>query len=296
MLIQSEKPARMLYTSAAGIYPRAPLPLLSIAREDALFLRRLLAKGDVKIALDVQNTFDLPPVKERNVIADLPGSNPDEIVLLGAHFDSWDPAQGAKDNGTGVAEVLEIARIMKSLGIKPKATIRFAFFSGEEQACLGSRAYVETHKDQLDHHRAVLITDDGAQKPLGFLLHGRTDLEAPAKRLLSGLTALGAGSISSAGDLSSDDQSFVVVGVPTLSLSVEQGDYDNQHHTIIDTLDKVDPPTLAMDTAVLSIAAYAIANTDQPLGQRLTSQEVTDLLKRTGQAEYVELDYGRREK
>jgi len=296
MLIQSEKPARMLYTSAAGIYPRAPLPLLSVAREDALFLRRLLAKGDVKIALDVQNTFDLPPVKERNVIADLPGSNPDEIVLLGAHFDSWDPAQGAKDNGTGVAEVLEIARIMKSLGIKPKATIRFAFFSGEEQACLGSRAYVETHKDQLDHHRAVLITDDGAQKPLGFLLHGRTDLEAPAKRLLSGLTALGAGSISSAGDLSSDDQSFVVVGVPTLSLSVEQGDYDNQHHTIIDTLDKVDPPTLAMDTAVLSIAAYAIANTDQPLGQRLTSQEVTDMLKRTGQAEYVELDYGRREK
>ncbi len=98
------------------------------------------------------------------------------------------------------------------------------------------------------------------------------------------------------GDLSSDDQSFVVVGVPTLSLSVEPGDYDNQHHTITDTLDKVDPQMLAMDTAVLAVAAYAIANADQGLGRRLTSSEVDDLLKKTGQAEYVELDYGRREK
>ena len=155
---------------------------------------------------------------------------------------------------------------------------------------------MESHKDQLDRHRAVLITDDGAQRPLGFLLHGRTDLEVPAKRLLSDLAALGAGAISSAGDLSSDDQSFVVVGVPTLSLSVEPGDYDNQHHTITDTLDKVDPQMLAMDTAVLAVAAYSIANADQGLGRRLTSAEVDDLLKKTGQAEYVELDYGRREK
>jgi hypothetical protein len=296
MLIQSEKPDRMLYTSAAGIYPRAPLPLLSIAKEDALFVLRLLKKGDVRIELDVHNSFDLPPVKERNVIAEIPGTNPDQVVLLGAHFDSWDPAQGAKDNGSGVAEVLEIARILKSLGLKPKATIRFAFFSGEEQACLGSRAYVEAHKDQLDRHRAVLITDDGAQRPLGFLLHGRTDIEEPTKRSLSALTALGADAISSAGDLSSDDQSFVVVGVPTLSLSVEPGDYDNQHHTITDTLDKVDLQMLALDTAVLAVAAYAIANADQGLGRRLTSQEVDELLKRTGQAEYVELDYGRQEK
>ena len=295
MLIQSEKPDRMLYTSAAGIYPRAPLPLLSVAREDALFLLRLLKKGEVKVALDVQNSFDLTPAKERNVIAEIPGTHPDQIVLLGAHFDSWDPAQGAKDNGSGVAEILEIARILKSLGVKPKATIRFAFFSGEEQACLGSRAYVDAYKDQLDRHRAVLITDDGAQRPLGFVLHGRTDLEGPARRVLSPLAALSANAISAAGDLTSDDESFVVLGVPTLSLAVEPGDYDTQHHTITDTLDKVDPQMLALDTAVLAVAAYQIANTDQPLARRWTAQEVTDLLKRTGQAEYVELDYGRRE-
>lgn len=77
---------------------------------------------------------------------------------------------------------------------------------------------------------------------------------------------------------------------------MEQGDYDNQHHTIIDTLDKIDPQMLAMDTAVLAIAAYAIANADQPLGRRFSPQEVDELLKKTGQAEYVELDYGKRGK
>ena len=295
MMIQSEKPDRMLYTSAAGIYPRAPLPLLSVAREDALFLQRLLAKGEVRIELDIQNTLNPHPAHERNVAAELPGTNPAEIVLLGAHFDSWEPAQGARDNGAGVAELLEVARILKSLGVKARSTIRFAFFSGEEQACLGSRAYVDAHKSELDRHRAVLITDDGPQIPLGFVLHGRSDLQASTKQILLSLDRLGAGSVSAGGDLSSDDQSFVVAGVPTLSLDVVQDNYDTQHHTITDTFDKIDPRTLSLDTAVLAVAAYSIANADQPLGRRFTSTEVNDLLKKTHQLEYVELDYGRRD-
>jgi carboxypeptidase Q len=291
MLIQSEKADRMLYTSAAGIYPGAPLPTLSVAKEDAFFLRRLLAKGDVRLRLDVQDVLDPHPVKERNVIAEIPGTNPDEIVLLAAHFDSWDAAQGANDNGSGVAAILEAARILKSLGVNPRSTIRFVFFSGEEQACLGSRAYVESHKDQLDHHRAALIMDDGAQTPLGFLLHGRNDLEVQAKHQLASLIPLGAGQILPGGDLSSDDQSFVVAGVPALSLSVVEGDYDSRHHTITDTFDRIDARGLAMDTAVMALAAYSLANAEQSLGRRLTPQEVNDLLKKTGQAEYVALDY-----
>jgi carboxypeptidase Q len=291
MLIPSEKPDRMLYTSAAGLYPRAALPILSVAKEDTLFLRRLLAKGGVKIGLDVQNTFDEHPAKERNVIADLPGSSPEEVVLLGAHFDSWDPAQGADDNGSGVAAVLEAARILKSLAVKPKATIRFAFFSGEEQACLGSRAYVEAHKAQLDRLWAALIMDNGALLPTGFSLHGREDLEAPLTQRLARLRAIGAGSIATGGDLYSDDETFVVAGVPALSLEVVASDYDNRHHTIIDTFDKIDPRALALDTAALALAAYSIASADQPPGPRLSPQEVDSLLKKTGQAEYVDLDF-----
>ena len=296
MLIPSEKPDRMLYTSAAGLYPRAPLPIVSVAKEDTLFLRRLLAKGNVRIGLDIQNSFDErlaggQPAKERNVIADLPGSSPQDVVLVGAHFDSWDPAQGADDNGSGVAAVLEAARILKSLGVKPKATIRFAFFSGEEQACLGSRAYVETHKQELDHLWAALIMDNGALAPTGFSLHGRDDLETPLKQRLAGLSAIGAGSVVSGGDLYSDDETFVVAGVPALSLEVVASDYDNRHHTIIDTFDKIDPRSLALDTAALALASYFIADVDQAPGRRLSAAEVDELLKRTGQAEYVDLDY-----
>jgi hypothetical protein len=90
MLIPSDKPHRMVYTSAFGFYPRAPLPVISVAKEDSLLLRRSSsAKGAVKVALDVRNAFDTSPYQERNVIADLPGSAPGgEIVLIGAHFDS----------------------------------------------------------------------------------------------------------------------------------------------------------------------------------------------------------------
>ncbi|HLB93331.1 MAG TPA: M20/M25/M40 family metallo-hydrolase [Terriglobales bacterium] len=297
MLIPSEKPDRMLYTSAAGIYPRAPLPMLSVAKEDTLFLRRLLAKGEVKIGLDIQNTFSdysiTRPINERNVIADIPGSDPNAVVLLGAHFDSWDPAQGADDNGTGIAMVLEAARILKSLNVKPKATIRFAFFSGEEQACLGSRAYVDAHKNQLDHLWAALITDNGALMPTGFSLHGRDDLRVPLQRELAGLAPLGAATIVTEGDLYSDDETFVVEGVPALSLEVVPSDYDNRHHTIIDTFDKIDPRSLSLDTAVLALASYEIAASDHPPGRRFSPREVDTLLKKTGQADYVDLDFKR---
>src|SRR5262245_44539962 len=107
MFIVSDKPDRMVYTSAFGFYPRAPLPVLSIASEDAAFLRRLLQKGQVKIRLEGQSSFAAGPGTERNVVADLVGEDAREMVLMTAHFDDWDPAQGANDNGAGVAAILE---------------------------------------------------------------------------------------------------------------------------------------------------------------------------------------------
>jgi hypothetical protein len=292
MLIPSEKPDRMLYTSAAGLYPRAPLPVLSVAKEDALLLRRLLARSsEVKLALDVQNTFKPGPVKERNVVADIPGSDPRASVLLGAHFDSWEPAQGATDNGAGVAAVLDAARILRSLGVKPRATLRFVFFSGEEQACLGSRAWADAHAAELDQLWAVLIMDGEPQAPLGFTLHGRDDLTAAIRQRLAPLAGMGAAAVDPGGDLVSDDQTFVVYGVPALSLKVADSDADVRHHTVVDTFDKIDPRWLALDTAVLALAGWSLANAEQPPGRRLPPVEVKKLLEKTGQAEYVGLDY-----
>jgi carboxypeptidase Q len=291
MFIVSDKPDRMVYTSAFGFYPRAPLPVLSIASEDAAFLRRLQAKGQVKIRLDVQNSFAASPGTERNVVADLPGDDTREMVLLTAHFDDWDPAQGANDNGAGVAVVLEAARIFKRLGIRPKHTIRFVFFSGEEQLSNGSRAYIDRHQAELDSIRAVFNIDCGAHPPLGFKIHGRTDLEQPSRKLLEPLAALGAGRISLEADFDSDQETFIVAGVPIYSLYVEPQDYDARHHTIIDTFERVDPMMVKLETAVMAVAAYSLANADKRPGPRINPAEVQELLKRTGLLPLYKLEY-----
>jgi len=292
MFIVSDKPDRMLYTSAFLVYPRGPLPIISIANEDAAFLRRLLVHGPVTIRLNVQNSFSSGPVPERNVVAELPGSDPSGMVLLTAHFDSWDPAQGANDNGAGVATVLEAARILKMLNVKPKHTIRFVFFSGEEQSDLGSRAYVQRHKAELDKIWAVFNTDAGAQSPLGLKLYGRADLEASTKKLLAPLAPLNANRTFLDADFDSDEESFMVVGVPAYSLAVEEGDYHVRHHTIVDTFERIDPKMLALHTAVLATLGYTFANADEAPGKRLSAPEVGELLRRTGLEQLYKLDYG----
>jgi Iap family predicted aminopeptidase len=279
MMIISDKPDRMLYTSAYLFYPRGPLPSLSIAAEDAALLRRLMTHGEVKIRLNVQNSFG-GPAKERNVVADLPGEDASALILLTAHFDSWDPAQAANDNGCGVAMVLESARILKSMGIRPKHTIRFVFFSGEEQSDLGSRAYVEQHQAELDHTWAAVNTDSGAQAPLGLQLYGREDLVPATRVLLAPLASLGINQISTNADFESDEESFMAAGVPVYSLLVEHGDYDFRHHTIIDTFEHIDPRALALDTAVMAITGYQLAQADQAPGRRLTHAEVLELMRR----------------
>jgi hypothetical protein len=292
MLIPSDKPGRMLYTSAFGFYPRGPLPVVSVAKEDALLLRRLLAKGPVRLTLDVRNAFDTSPYRERNVIADLRGASADEIILLGAHYDSWDAAEGADDDGSGVAALLEAARILASLGTQPRRTIRFAFFSGEEEGCLGSRAYVSAHQGEPDTHRAVLVMDSGAGAPRGLELHGRTDLEAPVRGLLSSLASLGATATTLEASFDRDHAPFMVVGVPAMTLWVEPGEYDAHHHTVTDTFDKIDQRLLALDTAVVGILAWRLANTVEPIGRRLDPAEAEALLGRAGVAGTWRMLYG----
>jgi carboxypeptidase Q len=291
MFIVSDKPDRMVYTSAFGFYPRGPLPIISIASEDAALLRRLLAKGPVKVRLDIQNSFGSSPGRERNVVADIEGADASEMVLLTAHFDSWDPAQGANDNGAGVASVLEAARILKALKVRPKHTIRFVFFSGEEQLANGSRAYVEQHKGELNKIRAVINTDAGAQAPLGLQLNGRQDLEAATKKLLKPLGPLGADGVYMDADFDSDHESFMVVGVPAYSLRVERGDYDVRHHTIVDTFERIDPSMLGIHTAVMAVIGYQFANADERPGRRLSPVEVVELLKRAGLEPLYRLEY-----
>jgi carboxypeptidase Q len=283
MLLPSDKPGRMVYTSAFGFYPRGPLPVVSVAAEDAALLRRLLARGPVRIALDIQNKLDTSPYKERNVVADLPGSDlKDEVVLLGAHLDSWDPAQGADDDGTGVAALVDAARILKSLGVKPRRTIRFAFFFGEEEACLGSRAYVTRHADELDRLRAVLVMDSGAGKPRGIETQGRTDAEAAVRSVLARTAPLGASEIKTEASFDRDNGPFMVAGVPAFTLWVDEGDYDVRHHTVQDTFEHVNLDYLARDTAIMAIAARALADAPAAPARRQSAAEAEEFMRKVG--------------
>jgi Zn-dependent M28 family amino/carboxypeptidase len=292
MLIPSDKPDRMVYTSAWGFYPRGPLPVLSIGKEDTFLLRRLLKTSPVRVALNVENSFDLGTTTERNVVADLPGTDPGQIVIVGAHFDSWDFAQGADDNGSGVSAVFEAARILKQLNLKPKCTIRFVFFSGEEQANLGSRSYIARHRDELDHVRAFMMMDEGARAPLGFSTQGREDLVTPVRRLLVPLAEFGASTVYTDADLESDNASFMTAGVPTLTLKVQPGDYDARHHAITDTFDNVDLRMLALDTAVMALSSYLVANFDAPIGRRWSTTEVRQFLDSRGLTNAQEIQFG----
>ena len=282
LIVPSDKPDRLLDIGCFGNYPAAAMPMLSMAKEDSLMVRRLLEQGGVRLSLEVTNTLDTTPAIERNVVAELKGTAlPDRVVLLGAHFDSWDTATGANDDGSGTAAILEAGRILKSLDIRGRRTIRLVFFSGEEQAILGSHAYVDAHGAELDRIDAVAIMDEGAGVPKGFRLHGRTDLEAALRAILQPLAGLDARGLSQEASFDQDHSYFVVAGVPALTLWVEPGAYETHHHAITDTIDKIDRRTLAVDTAVMATAALALADADT-VGARLTAAQRADLLSRTG--------------
>jgi carboxypeptidase Q len=282
LVVPSDKPDRLLDIGCFGNYPAAALPMLSIAREDSLMVRRLLEQGPVRLSLEVTNTLDTTPTVERNVVAELKGTAlPDRVVLLGAHFDSWDTATGANDDGSGTAAILEAGRILKSLDLRGRRTIRLVFFSGEEQAILGSHAYVDAHDAELDRIDAVAIMDEGAGVPKGFRLHGRTDLEPRLRQILQPLEGLDARGLSQEASFDQDHSYFVVAGVPALTLWVDPGAYETHHHAITDTIDKIDRRTLAIDTAVMATAALALADAEA-IGARLTPAERADLLARTG--------------
>src|SRR5258708_11281800 len=204
------------------------------------------------------------------------------VVLVWAQYDAWDPVKGENVIGAVVAVILEAARIFKLLGIQPRHRIRFVFFSGEDQLSTGSRAYIERHKAELDNTRAVFNIDSGAHPPLGFQIHGRKDNEAESKILLKPLAPLGAAGVFLDADFDSDQETFIVAGVPIYSLKVEPQDYDVRHHTIVDTYERVDARMVKLETAIMAGAAYSFANADHRPGRRLSPPEVPELLKRTG--------------
>jgi Zn-dependent M28 family amino/carboxypeptidase len=230
---------------------------------------RLRAAGEtVTLRADIANTLTLDTLRSENTIAEIRGTeHPEEVVLLGAHLDSWDLATGATDNGAGAIAVLEAARILAASKVRPARTIRFALFTGEEEGLMGSAAYAEAHANELGQYQVVLVLDNGTGRITGIALQGRRELHDAWASLLSPIAQLGPFSIRSANKGGTDHLSFLPYGVPAFNYDQTTLGYNHTHHSQVDTYDHVSPSDLAQAATVMAVNAYQWASADTLLAR-----------------------------
>jgi carboxypeptidase Q len=260
------------------------LPQAIVAREDALRLSRLIAAhpGKIRARFTMNNKIG-GPVEQENVVGEIRGyEKPDEVVLLGAHLDSWELGTGALDNGCNAAMVIEAARAIKATGLVPRRTIRFVLFSGEEEGMLGSWAYVKSHDAELDRIRAVVIFDSGVGRVTGYSLGGRHDMEDPVHEVLQPLVSWDVDRHTEDADIGTDNFDFLLQGVPTLVANQEVANYLQNYHAASDTLDKVDMRELKLNTVIATLTAWGLADHSTPFGKRQSRAEIEGVLKETG--------------
>jgi hypothetical protein len=248
--------------SLTSDYQPAKVAAAFVAREDYQELWRLLDAGaPVQMELNLQTSFSGKPVEVYNTVAEIRGTEkPDEVVILGAHLDSWDLGTGATDNGTGSMAVLEAARALQALGLKPKRTIRFVLFTGEEQGLNGSKSYVQAHKAELGKVSGVLVHDSGTGKVLTIGLMGNYNVRETMDRVLYPLAEpLGVLEPSLRTEGGTDHVPFDAAGVPGFWCVQEIADYEKMHHSQADVLEHVRWDDLTEGAQVLAVFAYNVA-------------------------------------
>lgn len=261
------------------------LPSVFMGHEHYSLLYRLASRTDgprPKIELDISNRFLEGPIAVNNVVGEIRGTDKaDEIVVVGGHIDSWDLAQGATDNATGTSIVLETARILIKSGFKPRRTIRFVLFSGEEQGLHGSKNYVEQHKDELPKITAALVHDTGTGKVVGIGLRHRPVLRPLLEKELASLKDIGLTDFQAAFIAGSDHASFDRAGVPGLMFWQENAGYRLSHHSQVDTVDRTLEPDLIQGAQVMAVSALRIANLNSalPRDKELSPREKMQLEK-----------------
>jgi carboxypeptidase Q len=251
-----------LMNMSGSPYAVSPLPNLVIAHEDFAQLARLIQNGVTpRFEAAVTNTVGTNPVQQFNTVAEIRGTEkPGQVVILGAHLDSWDLGTGTTDNGTGSMVVLEAARAIAQSGLKPKRTIRFILFSGEEQGLLGSAAYAARHAATADSIQAVLVIDNGTGMITGQALQGRNQDEQLWKDLLAPVASLGAKNVRQANKGGTDHLSFIPYGVPGWNFDQEGRGYGHTHHSQVDTFDHAVGSDLIQASAVMAATAFELAN------------------------------------
>ncbi|MEO8499614.1 MAG: M20/M25/M40 family metallo-hydrolase [Vicinamibacteria bacterium] len=244
----------------------AKIPTAAIPTEDADRFDRMSKRGQkitLRLKMDAHFLDDAPSA---NLVGEIRGAEkPDEIVLVGGHIDSWDPGTGAMDDGGGCVVTWEALRLLKTLGLKPKRTIRVVLFTNEENGSAGGNGYRDAHKTELEKHVLALESDSGVFRPRGFGFTGSDAARKTLAEIASLLKPLGAEAIGAQGGGADIGPSVAAAKIPSASLEVEGSKYFVLHHTPADTVDKLDPKDLADNAAAIAFLAYVVADLPLPL-------------------------------
>lgn len=274
-----------LFVSGGGSYKASdPENLLDImlAAEDYLSLCRLAKAGiPVKMEIDVKTKFFTQDLQGYNVLAEIKGTDPalkDEVVMLGAHLDSWQSATGATDNAAGSSVMLEAVRILKTLNIQPRRTIRIGLWSAEEEGLHGSRNYVKNHftdpntkksNAEGDKVAAYFNVDNGTGKIRGIYLQGNDACKPIFSKWFEPFNDLGAKTVTIRNTGGTDHLAFVGVGIPGFQFIQDEIEYNTRtHHTNMDSYDHLQPDDLKQAATIVASFVYNAAMRDEKLPRK----------------------------
>jgi len=258
--------------------PNAPYVHVSIEHYGRIW--RTLEKGvPVSLELDMKNTFAESDPYEYNVVAEIPGTDPalkDEVVMLGAHFDSWHAGTGATDNAAGSVVMLEAVRIIQALGLKPKRTIRIALWTGEEQGLLGSRAYVQQHfrdstgvKPAHDKVSAYYNIDNGTGKVRGVFLQGNEGVRPVFDAWMGPFKSEGMQTLTIRNTGGTDHLAFDAVGIPGFQFIQDPVEYGSRtHHSNADVYERIQEDDMKFNAAVLASFVWQTAQRAEKLPRK----------------------------
>ena len=248
----------------------APVPAAALAVPDADQLARLLARGPVRLRLALDCGWD-GEYTSQNVIGEITGrSLPGEVVLIGAHLDSWDLGTGAVDDGAGIGITMAAGKLIAGLGQRPARSIRVVAFANEEQGLHGGKAYAATHAGDVVRHQLVAESDFGAGRIYAFNTSAPAHADAAEARIAAALAPLGIERTDTGGP-GPDVGPIAARGAAWAWLGQDGSDYFDYHHTPDDTLDKIDPAALAQNTAAWVVMAYLAAEAEGDFGSAPTA-------------------------
>jgi len=282
VLLESSRPRGLLYRHpillGTGL---APVPNAVISREHAGRLARLAERGPVRVRFAMSNRIG-GPYRAANVVAEIPGTDKaNEIVVLGAHLDSWELGTGAEDNGVNAAAVIDAARAFVQLGVHPRRTVRFVLFTGEEQGMLGSAAYVAQHQAEMGNHAMMLTFDTGSGHTTGFFLNGREELRNPLDAILRAAGVTGASEHVADAIDGTDNFDFLLSGVPNLVANQDAAPYLPDYHAESDTFERVNVKEAQRNNALAEVLVCGFADAPDRPAPRQSREEVEKLIRDT---------------